>query len=263
MPPKGDKTSDETKAKLRAIQLGRKHTDETKTRMSEMRKAENLPMERRIKIKEGTSGKNNGFYGREHTDETRERIRQAKLGSVASDNTKHKMSESQKLTKGKVMPNSMKEKLRAIHTGMRATIATRSKMAEAHQGAKSHLWKGGISFEPYCQKFNNNFRERVRTFFNHKCVECGKDQGVKKLHVHHVNYNKMVCCDTTPPLFVSLCTPCHTKTTHGDRDMWETHFVEVIEKQYNGRSYFTKEEYSSLISLSRTPQIYRPAIISR
>ena len=38
-------------------------------------------------------------------------------------------------------------------------------------GPNNHNWIGGISFDRYCIKFNNNFKERVRSFFNYTCVE--------------------------------------------------------------------------------------------
>lgn len=55
------------------------------------------------KYKEGAkAGKNNSFYGKHHTDETKEILRQAKLGTKASDETKKKLSEMRK-GKGNVM----------------------------------------------------------------------------------------------------------------------------------------------------------------
>jgi hypothetical protein len=104
-------------------------------------------------------------------------------------------------------------------------------------------WKGGVSFEPYCHKFNKNFKDRVRAFFGKVCIECGKtekDNG-KKLAVHHVNYDKMICCNDVKPLFITLCKSCHTKTNN-NREYWETHFTLIIEERYNGKCYFTEEE---------------------
>ena len=116
-------------------------------------------------------------------------------------------------------------------------------------GEKNGLWKGGISFEPYCPLFNEEFKERVRAFFRYRCIRCGKPQSgnilrngrIQKLHVHHVNFNKMTCCDGTPPLFASLCIKCHSWTNH-HRDEAEATFIEVIEIQYGGRCYLYKEE---------------------
>jgi hypothetical protein len=98
-------------------------------------------------------------------------------------------------------------------------------------GVESPQWKGGISFEPYCPKFNKEFKERVRAFFNHTCVECATPQTVKKLHVHHVNFNKESCCDPSIPLFVPLCDSCHGKTNF-NRGFWTYWFTEMITRHY-------------------------------
>jgi hypothetical protein len=113
-------------------------------------------------------------------------------------------------------------------------------------GDKSPGWMGGISFEPYCVKFNDEFKKRVRAYFNYTCVECHTPQNKEKLHVHHVNFNKMSCCDTTIPLFVPLCRSCHTKTNR-KRDYWEKHFTEMIEKFYQGKCYFSKDEMAKYL----------------
>jgi hypothetical protein len=114
-------------------------------------------------------------------------------------------------------------------------------------GENSSSWLGGISFEPYCPKFNNEFRERVRTYYDYKCVLCKKtqEQNGKKLSVHHVNYQKNACCDEDIPLyFVALCNSCHTKTNH-DREKYRKLFEKMIEKRFGGRSYFHKKEQLS------------------
>lgn len=123
-------------------------------------------------------------------------------------------------------------------------------------GPRSPGWRGGISFEPYCEKFNNNLKERVRAFFEYRCILCGKHtkdntHGKRainsgwKLSVHHVEYNKKACCDGAPVHFAALCHNCHAKTSSGDRQRWEDMLHRVIEEVYGGRSYFTKDEYEA------------------
>jgi|WetSurMetagenome_2_1015567.scaffolds.fasta_scaffold96891_2 hypothetical protein len=117
---------------------------------------------------------------------------------------------------------------------------------KAMVGEKSPGWKGGHSYEPYCIKFNNEFKERVRAFFGYQCVECGIPQNGYKLHVHHVNFKKNSCCDeTTPRLFVPLCLECHLHT-NGKRLYWEQHFTDMINQYYEGKCYLTKEEMECL-----------------
>ncbi len=107
---------------------------------------------------------------------------------------------------------------------------------KGQRGENSPTWKGGISFEPYCPKFNNEFKERVRDFWGRRCGICGEKENGRKLSVHHVNYNKMVCCDDTPPLFIPTCEVCHGKTNHR-REAWEHNLTEYIMIWFDGESY--------------------------
>ena len=117
----------------------------------------------------------------------------------------------------------------------------KDKIGNEHRGEKSSTWKGGISFEPYCPKFTLSFKERVRASFGYRCVECGSMGGHKKLHVHHVNFDKQTCCNETIPLFVPLCSSCHSKTLR-NRIFWQYWFTEMINHLYGGKCYFSKEE---------------------
>lgn len=109
------------------------------------------------------------------------------------------------------------------------------------KGVNNGRWKGGVSFEPYCQKFNGRFKESIRDKFNRTCFLCGitekdmqqdqRKRGKKriyKLSVHHVNYDKNCLCDDSICEFVPLCISCHAKTNN-DRDYWEAQITERIE----------------------------------
>ena len=107
--------------------------------------------------------------------------------------------------------------------------------------SQSPTWKGGTSFEPYCIKFNNDFKERVRNYFNRCCYVCGKNEieNKQKLDIHHVTYNKDTCCDDSKPLFVPLCRSCHIKTNF-DRDYWQEFFTVSLEYLTDGECYIKK-----------------------
>ncbi len=114
-------------------------------------------------------------------------------------------------------------------------------------GEHANGWKGGISFEPYCILFNKEFKKRVRAFWGNKCPVCGKiEEESGKAHcVHHVGYDKEVCCNDNERLFVSLCPSCHCKTNH-NREEWEEYFTHMI-SIHGGKCYYTKEEYEELM----------------
>jgi hypothetical protein len=229
---KGIPQTEEVKLKLSEAQLGEKHwnygghhSEETKARMSASAvgksKTELQKEKQRVVMSGRYDGENNPFFGKHHKKETVELIRQKNLG--------------------KVIPNDMKVHLSEVHKKRCANPVVRIEMAERQMGERSHFWKGGVSFDPYCIKFNRPFKERVRSFFDNKCVECGTEQPSRKLVVHHVDFNKNTCCDNTKPLFVLLCMSCHAKTNF-NRGYWKPHFTDIINTKYNGKCYLTKDE---------------------
>jgi hypothetical protein len=218
---------------------GQLHSEETKQKISIKNKGRKLSNEAKQKIGNASRGR----VGYRHTEEAKQKISVANSGSVRSEETRKRMSES---AKGKRKTDEHRKNISNALKGRKLTEQTKQKMHDAQCGEKSHMWKGGKSFEPYCVKFNNEFKERVRNFFGRKCVECGKmekDNG-KKLSVHHVNFNKQTCCDDTIPLFVPLCASCHSKT-NTNRDYWEKHFITMIDEQYGGKCYTEKEKAAS------------------
>lgn len=114
-------------------------------------------------------------------------------------------------------------------------------------GWMSPNWKCGVNNEKYCYKFNEGLKKRVRAFFNNKCFLCGKSEkkNGKSLSVHHVNYNKNTCCDSTKVMLVPLCFECHGRT-NANRAYWEEYFEKILKDEYNYKCYYTKEEYNDL-----------------
>ena len=126
--------------------------------------------------------------------------------------------------------------------------------AKRRVGPLNPAWQGGISFEPYCPKFNAEFKERVRAFFDYECLICGKPQaeniGITDgkhhlLGVHHVSYNKETCCDDSIPMFAPTCLRCHGRTNgrkDGNRERWQYMLSYIIQEVYDGRSYLPKNQ---------------------
>ncbi len=204
--------------------------EETRQKMRGARKLR-LPasQETRKKLSDARKGKSN-------SEETRKRMREAwKYRLPVSQETRKKISDT---LKGHLVSDETRQKLKGPRSKEIGDKISRSR-AGRFLCLNSPNWKGGISFEPYCPKFNKKFKERVRAFFGYKCVKCGIPQTEYKLHVHHVNYDKMVCCNDVSPLFVILCKSCHAKTTSGDRGQWEQHFTQMITEKYDGKCYVT------------------------
>lgn len=107
---------------------------------------------------------------------------------------------------------------------------------EGARGDKSFHWKGGLSFEPYCSKFNSEFKDYIRDKFGRICFLCSKTEkeNEQRLSVHHVNYDKSCLCnDNLTCQFVPLCRSCNTKV-NSNRDMWEKKIKNEMRNKLNG-----------------------------
>lgn len=226
-PSCGKPKSEETKAKISNTLKGRfcgeenpffgeKHTKETREKMS--------------KNHADFSGDKNGFYGRHHTEEVKNKNSEAHLGKKLTEEHKKKISESLKDEKnpwfGRHHTEETKKKISENNgrwnIGKHRSEEVKGKISKAQRGEKSVHWEGGKSFEPYCPKFNKNFKESIREKFNRICFLCSKteEENGRKLNVHHVNYNKNCLCDDSKCEFVPLCDSCHSKTNI-NKEYWE------------------------------------------
>lgn len=115
-------------------------------------------------------------------------------------------------------------------------------------GEKHPNWRGGVAYQPYCEKFNSRFKKRARAFFKNKCIICGKtkQENINNLSVHHVQENKNTCCDDSVPLFVLLCIPCHRLVHTRKDDAWAAYFENTINNRFGGKCYYTEEEWMDL-----------------
>jgi hypothetical protein len=195
----------------------------------------------RPEVKAKITGINNHNFGKHPSKETLKKLSEVRLGKKRkpfSEEWKKKLSEAHL---GKKQSEEHRKHIGDGHRGKHHPPEWCENISKAQRGEKSWNWQGGKSFEPYCEKFNKEFKERVRAFFGYKCVECGKnteDNG-KALAVHHINYDKMVCCNDVKPLFVALCCS-HNNTANFNREMWEQHYTNLINEKYGGLCYLPK-----------------------
>lgn len=260
---------------------GKKFSAEHKAKMSENHAnvaGENNPMhgkhhspEACEKISAGLKGRTLSAVHREKlsqriiSQETRRKIAESRTGEKnpnygkhLSDEVKSKISLSQK---GKFRPESFRPenlerlaRLSEANKGRYVKPETRMKLSIANKLENNPNWKGGISYEPYCPKFNKDLKIRIRAFFEYRCALCGKttEENRGQLSCHHVTYNKEMCCDGKPVQFAAMCVRCHSKTGGKDRDKWQATLHRIIEEIYGGRSYFTKEEWKEVVECQIT-----------
>ena len=168
------------------------------------------------------SGEDHSMFGKHLTEATKQKLSKAKLGKPLTEEHKQHLRGEKNGNYGK-------------------------------RGDEAPNYKGGISNLPYCEKFDDDLKERVRNFFGRCCYVCCKSEQeqieemikegkrpIKKLDVHHVNYNKMVCCNDVKPLFVPLCRSCHTKTQK-DRKYWEEFFTISLKCLTKDQCFLPKE----------------------
>jgi hypothetical protein len=156
---------------------------------------------------------------------------------------------------GKTLSKEIKSKISMSRIGKQHSEDTRVKMSHstfiAWANRRGGIWYGNVVYNDrpmYCERFNEIFKERVRAYFGYRCFECGVMQTDRKLDVHHVHYDKKMCCNGSPKDVVPLCHSCHMQT-NGNRDWWESHFTELIYSENpDGKCFFTKEEMKNYMS---------------
>lgn len=199
-------------------------------------KGNNNPAKRpevRKKISKAKKGKYMGF---KHTEETKKKMSEINegknnpnYGKKHSEETKVKMSEAKK--------------------GQKHSLKTRKKMSESRRGPNNPSWNGGSSFEPYCPKFNKEFKERVREFFDYACPFSGltEEEYGRKLSVHHISYHKEACCTSelkfncAPNLFIPVTAKWNAKFNF-NREYWEEVLTNYIMIYFDGECYLPKKE---------------------
>ena len=98
-------------------------------------------------------------------------------------------------------------------------------------GKANPNWKGGISKEPYPFNFNEELKKLIRKRDNYKCQLCGCPQAenIKKLTIHHIDYNKN---NLDSKNLISLCFRCNSKANF-QKQKWESYFITRLrEKNY-------------------------------
>lgn len=146
---------------------------------------------------------------------------------VGHNPTKHSIASREKMRAkhiGMKPSNETRLKLKNAHLGKTPSEATRKKQSDAHKGAKSHLWKGGIT--EINQKIRTTleyrlWREAVFKRDNYTCVWCFAKNGNGKTVVLNADHIKQFAHYPELRFAIdngrTLCKSCHKKTnTYGN-----------------------------------------------
>ena len=104
-----------------------------------------------------------------------------------------------------------------------------------YSGDKNPNWRGGISLDPYCYKFNKPLKDQIRDKYGRMCLLCKKpeidelENLNRHLSVHHVDYDKEQGCNGKKILLVPLCCSCNFKVNY-NRDYWKNEILTKIQE---------------------------------
>ena len=190
--------------------LGKKHTEETKIKISLAHKGKKFTMEHRLNLSTSLKGKNVGDSNPSKRLDVRKKISDSKRGKSRPD-----LSEYNKKYKWAWMTQyNLKYK------------------SEQTRLEKNPNWRGGKSFEPYTPDFNKRFKNKIKQRDN-CCMLCNLTYNdlrllERKVHVHHIDYNKI---NSLPQNCITLCVNCHLLTNF-NREKWEIFFHQLLNERY-------------------------------
>jgi len=210
----GKKLSQEHCEKLRIAHLGYKVKEETKMKISNAlrgrkigpsklrgRKLSPEHIAKMIAAQKGVKCPNKGLKGHP-------KYGGFVKGDKHSEETKNKISMA-----GKGRPSPRKGVVLSIETRKRISLAgigrpawNKGKTSEL-SGEKHYNWKGGSSKQKYVL-FSKHLKAEVIERDNFKCQICGcpESECIRRLDVHHIDYNKK---NYNKSNLIALCMSCH------------------------------------------------------
>jgi len=157
----------------------------------------------------GKTGKYNPNFGKKASDETRKKQSEKKKGE-----------NNPKYWSGKHRYNSTKKLISKNCKGK-------------NLGSSNGNWKGGISFEPYCDQWaDKDYKESIKERDDYKCLNPTCNKLSQEVCIHHINYIKKDC---HPFNLITICFSCNAKANK-DRKWHTAWYTAIIERRYYGNS---------------------------
>jgi hypothetical protein len=90
-------------------------------------------------------------------------------------------------------------------------------------------WKGGISCEPYCDIWSDKeYKADIKERDGNQCLNPYCFHGTKKLHIHHIDYDKKNCA---PQNLITVCNSCNSHANYNRK--WHTEWYrKILNKRY-------------------------------
>ena len=170
----------------------------------------------------GKKGKLSPNFGKKRTEEQRKRYSEAQKGKHPTEETRQKMKESAIERNKNPENNGMFGKQRTEESKQKQAKARTGK----YTGENSPHWQNGKSFEEYGIEFNKPLKHSILKRANYTCQDPNCKGEHKKLHVHHIDYNKK---NNNPKNLIALCSSCHAKTNgKNNRTYWTDYYQNII-----------------------------------
>ena len=178
---------------LSVAHMGHKRTPEAIEKTASFHRGRTRSKETCEKISKANSGTNHPMYGKKHSEATKLKMAATRKGRAFTEEHKLRISESMM---GKTHSDEHNRKVSA-----------------ARQGISLDDWNGYVSFEPYCPRFNNQLKERIRNRDGITCGLCGTGeiQNGQRLSVHHIDGDKMQGCVGQRWYLCALCISCNSR----------------------------------------------------
>jgi len=216
------------KNKIKAS-TGKKHSEETKQKLSQLKK-----------------GPKNGMYKKNHTKEAKKKISKSMIGRKITwghkisetKKEKTKISQKQKNQISKTLKQYYKNKP-GTFKGKKHTEKSKLKMRQANlnkfDGPNHPQWRGGIANFPYCFSWPE-ISEAIKERDDKKCQNPNCPNNSKRLVSHHINYIKQHC---DPDNLITLCISCNSKANF-NRKFHQTFYQKIINKRFKGKSFIRR-----------------------
>lgn len=214
-------TPEGKKSKIKAS-TGRKHSEETKKKLSLLRK------------------KNNGMRGQSHSEQAKRKISKAMKGREITWGDKISKSKKGKVKISKKQKKQISETLKKHYskhpgtfTGRRHTEEAKQKMRKAntgrYDGPNHPQWRGGIANFPYCFSWPG-ISKAIKERDNCVCQnpDCGTSED---LATHHIDYDKQNC---EADNLITLCRSCNGKANFNRRHHQEL-YQDIVNKKFKNR----------------------------
>jgi transposase-like protein len=132
---------------------------------------------------------------------------------------------STEFKKGQTPWNKDTKGVMSVNEGSFKSGEHRSPNTEFKRGKENVCYidgKGGM----YPYEFNNKLKSKIRKRDDYICQNCNMTEEdhissyKRKLHIHHIDYDRNNCIDTN---LITLCLPCNLKANY-ERDCWEKYY---------------------------------------